>query len=73
MEQITDWSRMREICTHGSEGGAGQKPRSYLYPLAAEDTIVGEATGLCRNPPCRNSHVEKAKLISIAVNGKRSS
>jgi hypothetical protein len=23
---------MREIRTSGSEGGAGRKPRSYLYP-----------------------------------------
>ncbi len=30
---------MREICTSGSEGGAGRKPRSYLY-LVTSDAIA---------------------------------
>ena len=42
---------MREIRTSGSEGGAGRKPRSYLYrggvPLTAEvhEMTLVEAAG----------------------------
>ena len=31
---------MREIRTSGSEGGAGRKPRSYLYQCFAYEMLV---------------------------------
>ncbi len=35
---------MREIRTSGSEGGAGRKPRSYLYPKDTSVVVVANRT-----------------------------
>ena len=47
---------MREIRTSGSEGGAGRKPRSYLYPKISRrilqsrfySPLVSNKTILCK-------------------------
>ena len=51
---------MREIRPSGSEGGAGQKPRSYLYPHADPCSMRPNGVGVprprCQPPPCTNPH-----------------
>ena len=57
---------MREIRTSGSEGGAGLKSRSYLYPgLSFELHRGGVVNAGSAEPPARRSRKEAVVKLRV--------